>query len=269
MGGKKPNSIETQDVAALLAVAGIGYVIVTGSPCDWLTARLLEHGLSKDQAAALSAGLCTSAALSYGMQFVNFALSRFSIADNFTGLVEFLPAALIGLATSGTLHPRQVLLTAMLSSWSLRLGLFLLGRMQSRSGPDGRMNSLRAMSGVVKVGLLGFWIVHGTWVRGATQLVVRFDPQRPHTTRLSVLVATNVGPVGFAASHVDKRHRFGHGSQCDRCARGPRLQLLQRPVWLSLTSTVCPRRLSGAGDMGCRNDNGGHGRQREAGFIPA
>lgn len=163
----KPGSVEMQDVAALLAVASLGIAIVTGSPRGWLTQKLIEHGLSEAQGAALAAGLCTSATLSYGMQFLNFALSRLRIADNFTGLVEFLPAALLGLATAGAFHPRQVLLTAMLSSWSLRVGLFLLGRMKSRSGPDGRMDNLRAMSGVVKVGLLGFWVIHGTWVRCA------------------------------------------------------------------------------------------------------
>ena len=125
----------------------------------------ITRGLSAAQSDAFATGLCTSAALSYGFQFVNFGLSRFKIADNFTGLVEFLPAALIGLASGGTFHPRQVLVTAMLSSWSLRLGLFLLGRMRSRSGPDSRMDALRAMSGVVKVGLLSFWVIHGTWVR--------------------------------------------------------------------------------------------------------
>jgi steroid 5-alpha reductase family enzyme len=164
----KAGSVETHDVLALLAAAGLGFAIVTGNPRGWLTAKLIEHGLSEAQGAALAAGLCTSATLSYGMQFINFALSRLGIADNFTGLVEFLPAALIGLASAGTFHPRQVLLTAMLSSWSLRVGLFLLGRMKSRSGADGRMDNLRAMSGVVKVGLLSFWIIHGTWVRCAS-----------------------------------------------------------------------------------------------------
>lgn len=165
LAGSKPERFEAKDAVALLAIAGIGFAIVTGSPREWLTVRLLGHGLKQQQAEALAAGLCRSAALSYGMQFINFALSRFSIADNFTGLVEFLPAALIGLARGRTFYPRQVLLTAMLSSWSLRLGLFLLGRMRSRSGPDGRMDALRATSGAVKVGLLGFWIIHGTWVR--------------------------------------------------------------------------------------------------------
>ena len=168
MGGKRAapdSSVKLHDVAAVLALAGLGFALATGSPRDWLSSKLLERGLSAAQSDAFATGLCTSAALSYGFQFVNFGLSRFKIADNFTGLVEFLPAALIGLASGGTFHPRQVLVTAMLSSWSLRLGLFLLGRMRSRSGPDSRMDALRAMSGVVKVGLLSFWVIHGTWVR--------------------------------------------------------------------------------------------------------
>eukprot|EP01043_Picozoa_sp_COSAG02_P103629 COSAG02_NODE_39639_length_414_cov_1.628571_1_plen_89_part_01 len=87
----KAGSVETHDVLALLAAAGLGFAIVTGNPRGWLTAKLIEHGLSEAQGAALAAGLCTSATLSYGMQFINFALSRLGIADNFTGLVEFLP----------------------------------------------------------------------------------------------------------------------------------------------------------------------------------
>ena len=157
--------IMLHDVMAAIAVAGVGVLVTGQSPHAWVSAKLLGAGVNAAQSDALASGLCVSAALSYGMQFVNFALSRFNVADNFTGLVEFLPAALIGLVSAGTYHPRQVLLTAMLSSWSLRLGLFLLGRMRSRSGPDGRMDNLRAMSGAVKVGLLSFWVIHGTWVR--------------------------------------------------------------------------------------------------------
>jgi hypothetical protein len=77
------------------------------------------------------------------------------VADNFTGLVEFLPAALIGLHRASErqpagLHPRQLLMTGMLTLWSLRLGLFLLGRMFSRSGPVRHPLSLPAIvSGVL------------------------------------------------------------------------------------------------------------------------
>ena len=51
----------------------------------------------------------------------------------------------------------------MIAAWSLRLGLFLLYRMFARSGPDARMDDLRAYPGVLKVQLLSFWLIHGTW----------------------------------------------------------------------------------------------------------
>lgn len=110
-------------------------------------------------------GLWLSAGLSYGFQVVNFLLSRFAIADNFTGLIEFLPAPLIMYSRLGpeAPNPRQTLLTCMIAAWSLRLGLFLLYRMFARSGPDARMDDLRAYPGVLKVQLLSFWLIHGTW----------------------------------------------------------------------------------------------------------
>lgn len=79
------------------------------------------------------------------------AFRSFGVADNFTGLVEFLPAALIGLYRADQLakaggaehaHPRAILITGMLALWSLRLGTFLLGRMFSRSGPVTSPNPL-------------------------------------------------------------------------------------------------------------------------------
>jgi steroid 5-alpha reductase family enzyme len=111
----------------------------------------------------LEEGLWLSAVLSYGMQLVNYTLSRFAIADNFTGLVEFLPAAVIMYTRLSSPHPRQTLLTYMLGAWSLRLGLFLAYRLVARSGPDSRMDALRNQRGVLKAGLLSFWLIHGTW----------------------------------------------------------------------------------------------------------
>lgn len=214
------DSIMLHDMVAAVAVAAVG-VAITQNPHQWVSARLLLLGVTAGQSDALASGLCISAALSYGMQLVNFALSRFNVADNFTGLVEFLPAALIGLVSAGTYHPRQVLLTAMLSSWSLRLGLFLLGRMRSRSGPDGRMDNLRAMSGAVKVGLLSFWVIHGTWVR------------RCHWSRLTwvahavLTLLAAAGARGVSASDAGERPGYGRAPQCHRSAPPPDLSLLQ------------------------------------------
>jgi steroid 5-alpha reductase family enzyme len=119
--------------------------------------------------AALFAGLWTSAAFSFGFQPINYALSYWRIADNFTGLVEFIPAALLGIRRAvgpgsyWTLHPRQIVVTLMLITWSLRLGIFLIVRMYLRSSTDSRMDKLRASPRPVNPGLATFWLVHGTW----------------------------------------------------------------------------------------------------------
>ena len=127
--------------------------------CNARPAPPFTPGLSQD-AAPLTA-LLASLICSYGMQPINFAASWLAISDNFTGLVEFLPAALFGLHYGGVRHARQVLLTMALAAWSLRLGGFLLYRMQLRSSTDGRFREMRANG---KWGaLLLFWAVHGTW----------------------------------------------------------------------------------------------------------
>merc|ERR1711944_124760 len=87
---------------------------------------------------------------SYGMQPINFLMSYNSICDNFTGLVEFIPAAALGYFC--WIHQEsqrsnessditndisiQALVTFALIVWSLRLGLFLLYRMRIRPAVD-------------------------------------------------------------------------------------------------------------------------------------
>jgi steroid 5-alpha reductase family enzyme len=102
-----------------------------------------------------------SAALSYGMQLVNFYCSK-RFGDNFTGLVEFLPAALAGFALSGSpLHSRAGLATAALALWSTRLTAFLVYRLHIRQPLDGRLD--QATEGRRGLYLAGFWAIHGTW----------------------------------------------------------------------------------------------------------
>ena len=77
------------------------------------------------------------------MQPVNFLLSYNSICDNFTGLVEFIPAAVLGYhcwinqsaQASGVSREMngvsiQALATTALLIWSLRLGIFLFYRIK-------------------------------------------------------------------------------------------------------------------------------------------
>eukprot|EP01052_Picozoa_sp_SAG31_P051222 SAG31_NODE_12063_length_972_cov_0.939290_2_plen_210_part_00 len=132
---QKKARVTPGDIAvAVLACAG-GWHICS---CHGMIAAALFSGPGAgdqpDTTSVVEQGFLVSAVLSYGFQIVNFMLSRLGVADNFTGLVEFLPAALLGLYRSAN-HQRQRLITVMLTIWSIRLGLFLLGRMFSRSGP--------------------------------------------------------------------------------------------------------------------------------------
>ena len=96
--------------------------------------------------------LVWSMLFSYGMQPINFLLSYNSICDNFTGLVEFAPAAALGYFCwiQNELGGRnesnetnyifiQTITSFALILWSLRLGIFLLYRMRIRPAVDTRL----------------------------------------------------------------------------------------------------------------------------------
>ena len=101
-----------------------------------------------------------SACCSFAMQPLNFVLSATRVCDNFTGIVEFLPAALINLHRRGGGDLRQKLVVAALALWSARLGGFLIRRMCVRSAMDARLDDLRSRG---LPALACFWVVHGTW----------------------------------------------------------------------------------------------------------
>jgi steroid 5-alpha reductase family enzyme len=175
----------TEDIVFLVA---LGACLSLWGP--EVAASVRSALLGSSGAHDLPAGLWLSAGFSYGFQLVNYGLSRFGVTDNFTGIVEFLPAALISFQRAGGLesaHPRQALLTAMLAAWSVRLGAFLSYRMVVRPGPDGRMDKLRSQRGVIKVGLLAFWLVHGSW---------------GFVVSLPVTLGNALGGGGAAASHA-------------------------------------------------------------------
>lgn len=111
--------------------------------------------------ASLSHLLLVSAGFSYGMQFVNFYLSCWHHLDNFTGFIEFVPAAVYGFwSARNDAGWRPILSTAALLIWSLRLTFFLLNRMKHRPARDSRMDD---MFGGRNVQMLKFWLAHGTW----------------------------------------------------------------------------------------------------------
>ena len=114
------------------------------------------------------------------MQPINFILSYLSICDNFTGLVEFMPAAALGYYSWRTHQQQstidaskshhnivsiQTLATFALLLWSLRLGTFLIYRMRKRPAVDSRLGEgkdrRKNRNSMLKI--LQFWLIHGTW----------------------------------------------------------------------------------------------------------
>ena len=110
---------------------------------------------------ALGPLLVVSATLSYGMQLLNCLFSYLGKGDNFTGVVEFLPAAVIGLSWSGSnASIQQILTSSALIIWSVRLTAFLVYRFWWRTTIDTRLGAVEHRSIAI---LLGFWILHGSW----------------------------------------------------------------------------------------------------------
>jgi len=96
------------------------------------------------------------------MQLINLTLSLSAVIDNFTGIVEFLPAALYGYYISdGELgNSVQFLVTMCLAIWSVRLGAFLIYRFWHRPVVDTRLGSAEKRRYKF---ICILWPLHGTW----------------------------------------------------------------------------------------------------------
>jgi steroid 5-alpha reductase family enzyme len=148
--------------------------------------------------------LGASALVSYGMQTVNFMLSSHAICDNFTGLVEFLPVAVYGLARTSSPTIVQIAATCALATWSLRLGIFLLYRMCYRPAVDTRLGTPGTRSTHI---LAIFWFCHGSWGFFVSLPVTLLNACEPSPDlRASDTIGVTLWVVGFIveawADHV-------------------------------------------------------------------
>ena len=156
-----------------------------------------------------------SAACSFGMQPVNLLLSFHGI-DNFTGLVEFLPAALVNLwRLPHHGDARQRLVTAGLALWSVRLGAFLLRRMVARSASDARLDELRRRG---PLALAGFWLVHGSWGLVVSLPCTLGCASAPGPARARDVAGFGLWLAGFALESVGdaRKARFRERRGADR-----------------------------------------------------
>lgn len=106
--------------------------------------------------------LALTAIVTVGYQMVFFlitALLRFDKLTDFAGSTNFFILGIVTLYFKGTCHFRQVVLTAFVVVWSLRLGLFLLMRIL-QWGEDRRFDKIRNSLSKLAV----FWLFQAAWV---------------------------------------------------------------------------------------------------------
>ncbi|XP_021909101.1 uncharacterized protein LOC110823105 isoform X2 [Carica papaya] len=106
--------------------------------------------------------LAFTAIVTVGYQLLFFivtALLKFDKVTDFAGSTNFVIIALLTFLIRGTWHFRQIILTLLVVSWGLRLGLFLLMRIL-KWGEDRRFDEMR--SNLWKLAI--FWLLQAVWV---------------------------------------------------------------------------------------------------------
>jgi len=134
-------------------------------------------------------GLC--AGLSIGIQWIVWLPSAVYQSErlfDLTGSLTYLTLIVVSLALSPDPGPRQVVVSAMVCLWAVRLGSFLFARIR-RDGTDGRFDHLKTDP----LRFLSVWTLQGLWVFFTAVCVLiintRIDPGGP----LSV-----IDLIGFA-----------------------------------------------------------------------
>jgi steroid 5-alpha reductase family enzyme len=110
----------------------------------------------------MMAGLSKVAAAAFGMQALGFAIAAPLQTDRFYDLFgssTFAVCVGISLLGKKSFHPRQLLLSAMTLTWSLRLGSFLVYRI-SKDGKDSRFDKIKKDP----LRFAGAWFMQGVWV---------------------------------------------------------------------------------------------------------
>lgn len=103
-----------------------------------------------------------TAIVTVGYQLVFFiitALLKIDKVTDFAGSTNFVILAILTLVVKGSWHFRQVVLSSLVVTWGLRLGLFLLRRIL-QWGEDRRFDEMRGNLARLAV----FWIFQAVWV---------------------------------------------------------------------------------------------------------
>ncbi|CAM6117412.1 unnamed protein product [Calypogeia fissa] len=106
--------------------------------------------------------LAITAFVTIGIQFTFFIIAytlRIDKVTDFAGTINFVVIAVLTFFLKHTYHFRQIVLTAFVVAWGLRLGIFLLLRILAW-GEDNRFDDKR--ENLVRFAV--FWILQAVWV---------------------------------------------------------------------------------------------------------
>lgn len=109
-----------------------------------------------------SNGLALCAIVTVGMQLSMFFIAatfKFDYLTDITGSLNFFALLMLTFLQTNTFFTRQCVILALVATWSLRLGSFLLYRVLKR-GRDERFDQIRENF----FSFLGFWVFQMIWV---------------------------------------------------------------------------------------------------------
>jgi steroid 5-alpha reductase family enzyme len=101
-------------------------------------------------------------ALAFAVNWLAFIPANASRTEKYydlTGSITYLTVILTALLLSGSADPRALIAAAMVSVWTLRLGIFLFRRIR-REGKDGRFDEIKTDP----MRFLMAWTLQGLWV---------------------------------------------------------------------------------------------------------
>ncbi|KAF5835770.1 hypothetical protein DUNSADRAFT_6910 [Dunaliella salina] len=113
-------------------------------------------------AAFKSMGLPAYLLLSLGINWVGWAIAAALKTEKFydlTGSLTFTTLTVGSLALSESITPRQILVSAMVGLWTLRLGSYLVARIH-KQGKDSRFDEVKHQPGMFFV----YWSMQALWV---------------------------------------------------------------------------------------------------------
>ncbi|MCA9622057.1 MAG: DUF1295 domain-containing protein [Myxococcales bacterium] len=190
----------------------MGKAVVTISVCIALAAGIAWAGAQGGVAVWGVPVMALCGGLAFLVQWVAFVPSFAHQTERYydlTGSVTYLTTTWLAVASSGTTHPRALLVGGAVSVWALRLGSFLFRRVR-REGKDGRFDAIKTSAPRFLVA----WTVQGLWVfLTSCAALATITVEVPAALGLRDALGGAIWVLGFAIEVVADRQKSAFKAQ--------------------------------------------------------